>query len=102
MIQLDLDTETRTYEIDGIDDHHRWITQKRLAELLNVSEMTVFRWAKKGVIPKPKKFGEFKNAAVRYDVVELAKEGIFCRLTKNLTLKSATIVDGEKKLLVFE
>jgi len=101
-VQLNLGDSTSTYEVDGISDYHRFISQKKLAELLNVSSMTIYRWVKKGVLPAPLKFGTHKNASVRFDLAELARRGIFCDATKNVSIKSATIVDGEKKLLVVE
>ena len=101
-VQLNLGDSTSTYEVDGISDYHRFISQKKLAELLNVSSMTIYRWVKKGVLPAPLKFGTHKNASVRFDLAERARRGIFCDATKNVSIKSATIVDGEKKLLVVE
>ena len=101
-VQLNLGDSTSTYEVDGISDYHRFISQKKLAELLNVSSMTIYRWVKKGLLPAPLKFGTHKNASVRFDLAELARRGIFCDATKNVSIKSATIVDGEKKLLVVE
>ena len=47
MVQLNLNDTTSTYEVDGISDYHRWISQKKLAELLNVSSMTIYRWVKR-------------------------------------------------------
>ena len=102
MVQLNLNDTTSTYEVDGISDYHRWISQKKLAELLNVSSMTIYKKVKKGLLPAPIKFGSHKSASVRFDLAELAQKGIFCDATKNVSIKSATIIDGDKKLLVVE
>lgn len=102
MVQLNLGDSTSTYEVDGISDYHRFISQKKLAELLSVSQMTIYRWVKKGILPEPLKLGTHRNASVRFDLAELAQRGIFCDATKNVSIKSATIVDGDKKLLVVE
>ena len=92
MVQLNLDDTTSTYEVNGISDYHRFISQKKLAELLNVSNMTIYRWVKKGLLPAPLKFGSHKSASVRFDVAELAQRGIFAMLQKTSPLNQQQLL----------
>lgn len=36
----------------------KWVTDSFLADYFDVDRTTIWRWAKKGLIPPPEKFGE--------------------------------------------
>lgn len=44
----------------------RWITKREYAEMLDMSERTVDRWVKRGLLPKPYKAGSSKQARCRW------------------------------------
>lgn len=39
-------------------EKRKWVTDSYLAEYYAVDRTTIWRWAKKGLLPSPQKFGE--------------------------------------------
>ena len=42
------------------------LTLHQAAELCNVSDRTLWKWARSGISPAPRKFGSSKQSTVRY------------------------------------